>query len=358
MNLYAVIMAGGSGTRFWPLSRRNRPKQFLPITSSKTMLEETVDRLTPLIPPDRIFTIAGKNHTRQIEKLAPGIPRSNLLVEPLARNTAPSLILATASVYHRDPDAVVAALPADHLIRDSGRFRSILGAAAAAAARQDRIITFGVPPTYPATGYGYIRFNRENADPVEGQPVFEVLEFKEKPDADTALAFLRDGAYYWNSGIFLWKASIFARKLQRFAPEMFRFWEEMLRALELEDGPALTDIFQRIPGISIDYALMEKAEGIGMCEGNFGWSDVGSWASLSDFWKGDSKNNAVRGKSLILDSENCLVFNPDGMTALIGVKDLIVVNTGDALLICRRDRDQDVKTVVRDLQKNKGESFL
>jgi len=351
-------MAGGSGTRFWPLSRRSRPKQFLPIISDKTMLEETVNRLAPLIPASRILTIAGEEHTRLIGELTPGIPEKNRLVEPAARNTAPSLLLATAAVYSRDPDAVVAALPADHLIRDGDRFRAVLEAGAIAASTRDRILTFGVPPTFPSTGYGYIRFNRENPDPVSGEPVFEVLEFKEKPDADTALTFLRAGTYYWNSGIFLWKASTFARKLQLYAPEMFSFWEEMIPALAGGDKRALVDIFRRIPSISIDYALMEKAKGIGMCPGDFGWSDVGSWSALYDFRERDSRGNAVRGRKRILDSENCLVHNPGRLTALIGVRDLIVVNTEDALMICRRERDQEVRAMVRDLQEKDGDDLL
>jgi len=358
LNLYAIIMAGGSGTRFWPLSRRRRPKQFLPIISERTMIEETAARLDPLIPTSRIFTIAGADHTRIIRELVPDIPSDNLLVEPRGRNTAPSLLLATAAIYRRDPEAVVAALPADHLIRDGGRFRERLASAAEAAAANDLIVTFGIPPTFPATGYGYIRFSREEPLRAGSADFRRVLEFKEKPDEKRALEFLRAGTYFWNSGMFLWKAKTFARMLETYAPDMFKWWTAMLTALDDGSPAAMTRIFEGIPSISIDYALMEKAEGIVMGEGDFGWSDVGSWSSLSEIWDADDDGNSGRGRLLALDARNCLVFNPNRLTTLIGVEDLVVVETDDALLICRRDQDQEVKTAVQALERADDDDHL
>jgi len=353
--IHAVIMAGGSGTRFWPLSRARRPKQFLPIVSRKTMVEETVDRLRPLVRVGRIFTIANGEQTRVIRKLLPRLPRTNLLVEPTGRNTAPSLMLATARVYLCNPKAVVAALPADHLIKDAARFREKLKAAAEAAFRGDYLVTFGIPPTFPSTGYGYIHF--EIARPIEtgGQLFHKVFAFKEKPAYGQALRFLADGDYLWNSGMFLWRADVFARKLERHAPEIFPFWTRMLRALEKKSAAALAAIFREIPSISIDYALMEKAEGVLMTKGDFGWSDVGAWSSLVDIWPRDGDGNASNGQLLALDARDCLVYNPRKLTALIGVKDLVVVETEDALLVCRKDLDQKVKDVV-DALKKKGKA--
>ena len=232
MNIRAVIMAGGSGTRFWPLSRKTRPKQFLDIVSSRSMIEETVARLLPLIPPKDIFTIADGNQTAALRDLLPDLPKRNFLVEPLARNTAPSLMLATAHAYLHDPETVIAAVAADHLIRDPDRFLSKLQSGAKAAYSGDRIVTFGIPPAFPSTGYGYIHFSREKEKQIDGEPFFPVLEFKEKPGRAEAERFLADGSYYWNSGMFLWRADAFARKLRRYAPKFFPFWERMLDTLE------------------------------------------------------------------------------------------------------------------------------
>jgi mannose-1-phosphate guanylyltransferase len=351
MNIRAVIMAGGSGTRFWPLSRRTRPKQFLDIVSPRSMIEETVARLLPLIPPRDIFTISDGDQTAALRNLLPDLPGRNLLVEPLARNTAPSLMLATAHAYLQDPETVIAALAADHLIRDPGRFLGKLEAGAKAAYSGNRIVTFGIPPAFPSTGYGYIHFSGEKGKRIGGEPFFPVLEFKEKPGLAEAERFLADGNYYWNSGMFLWRADVFARKLWRFAPKFFPFWERMLDALEKKNRKGLRSVFEEIPALSIDYALMEKAKGVLVCAGDFGWSDVGAWSSLYEVWPPDEAGNAVKGEKLVLDSQGCLVYAPGKLTALVGVKDLIVVDAGDALLICRKDLDQKVKDIVEILKK-------
>jgi mannose-1-phosphate guanylyltransferase len=355
--LHAVIMAGGSGTRFWPLSRARRPKQFLPIVSRKTMVEETVDRLRPLVRPARVYTIANGEQTRALRRLLPRVPRGNLLVEPAGRNTAPCLMLATARVYLRNPKAVVAALPADHLITDAARFREKLAAAAEAAFAGDHLVTFGIPPTFPSTGYGYIHFDKENPLESGGQAFHRVRAFKEKPPYDQAVRFLAEGTYVWNSGMFLWRADVFARKLERHAPELFPFWKRMLKAAAKNSGKDLAAIFREVPAISIDYALMEKAEGVLMTEGDFGWSDVGAWSSLADIWPRNGEGNAANGDLLALDARDCLVYNPGKLTALVGVKDLVIVETEDALLVCRKDLDQKVKDVV-DALKKKGTSEL
>jgi mannose-1-phosphate guanylyltransferase len=351
MNIRAIIMAGGSGTRFWPLSRKTRPKQFLDIVSSRSMIEETVARLLPLIPPKDIFTIADGDQTAALRNLLPDLPKRNFLVEPLARNTAPSLMLATAHAYLQDPETVIAALAADHLIRDPDRFLSKLQSGAKAAYSGDRIVTFGIPPAFPSTGYGYIHFSREKEKRTGGEPFFPVLEFKEKPGRAEAERFLADGNYYWNSGMFLWRADVFARKLRRYAPKFFPFWDRMLDALEKKNRKGLRSVFEEIPALSIDYALMEKAKGVLVCAGDFGWSDVGAWSSLYEVWPPDEAGNAVKGEKLVLDSQGCLVYAPGKLIALVGVKDLIVVDAGDALLICRKDLDQKVKDIVETLKK-------
>ena len=349
----AVIMAGGSGTRFWPLSRKRRPKQFLPIVSSRTMLEETAARIRPLVPPAKVFTVADAAQTRLIGRILPRIPKGNLLVEPRARNTAPSLLLATARVYLENARAGVAVLPSDHLITDNAGFLRKLGAAAAAADRTGSLVTFGVPPAFPSTGYGYIHFHKDGPKRFGGEAFHAVESFREKPDLETAVEFLRSGDYLWNSGMFVWRADAFADALKRHAPEFYGFWTRILEALRAGRGGrrSLAAIFDEVPSISIDYALMEKADGVLVTKGDFGWSDVGAWSSLSGIWDTDEAGNAGKGESIILDSEGTICYNPGRLTALVGIKDLVIVNTEDTLLVCRKDQDQRVKEIIEILGK-------
>lgn len=356
--LNAVIMAGGSGTRFWPLSRKRSPKQFLPIATRRTMIEETFQRIRPLIPARRVFTIAGADQSKIIRRLLPSLPEGNALVEPRARNTAASLILATAHIHLRDPEAVVAVLASDHIITDEPQFRKKLAAAAAAAASTESLLTFGVLPTYPSTGYGYIRYDRAGGREISGEPFFPVRAFREKPSLETAAEFLKSGDYVWNSGMFLWRASVFARALERDSPEFFVFWPRMLDALRKRSRALLTRIFDEIPALSIDYALMEKARETIVCAGDFGWSDVGAWSALADLWPKDPQGNARRGDVLAVDSSGNVIHNPGRLTALIGVEGLVVVQTKDALLVCRKDRDQDVKKVLELLAKSGKTEYL
>jgi mannose-1-phosphate guanylyltransferase len=353
-DIRAVILAGGRGTRFWPLGRAARPKQFLAIAGPKPMLLETVRRVRPLIAPRRMTLIADSAQTRQARKLLPGLPRSSFLVEPEARNTAPALMLATARVFLENPEAVVAVLPADHLITDRARFLSRLRAGAEAASRADAFIIFGIPPTHPATGFGYIRHDRRAPRKIGGTSFYRVLGFKEKPALAEAEEYVASGEYAWNSGMFLWRAGVFADKIRRFAPELEPAWSAIVAALRSKRAGALARAFRLAPALSIDYALMEKAEGVLVADGDFGWSDVGSWSTLLGLWPKDAAGNAARGETLALDARNCLVWNPGRLTALIGVRDLIIVEAGDALLVCDASLDQRVREVVAALKGKKG----
>jgi mannose-1-phosphate guanylyltransferase len=355
---YAVIMAGGAGTRFWPLSRRRRPKQFLPIAGGKTMIEESVERLRPVLPDGRIFTISDGAQARTIRRLVPGLPAGNVLAEPAGRNTTASLILATATVFLRDPKAVVFALPADHLIEDGKLFLKKLKAAAEAAAIDDVIVTFGIPPTYPATGFGYIQFSNRCRRLIGGERFYPVLRFKEKPALARARAFIKEGRHYWNSGMFIWRAEVFGRKLEKHAPEFYPYWVRTLRALEKRDRRGVDAVFREIPATSIDYALMERAEGVLMNPGTFGWSDVGSWVALADIWPKDGSGHAVRGEGIFVDSRDCLVYSPKKLTAVVGLKDVIVVDTPDALLVCHKGSDQKVREVIEILRKRGHKKYL
>lgn len=357
LDLRVIILAGGSGTRFWPISRQQNPKQHLKIISEKSLIEETVGRLKGLVPPSRIYTIAVSSQTRILRRLLPRLPAKNFLVEPEARNTAPSLLLATATIYLKNPEAVVIALPADHFIKDVEDFRRKLIMAADAARKFKKIVMFGIPPVSPATAYGYIHVSRKERHEFYGDEFYEVRGFREKPDLPSALEFIQSGEYYWNSGIFLWRADTFAENLRDYAPELFAVWIKLLPALRKNDRREIRRLFLEIPSLSIDYALIEKIHGSLMSPGDFGWSDLGSWSSLYEYLPEDKSCNVARGRLVSLESRNCLVFNPGKLTALIGVEDLIVVNAGDALLVCRRDQDQKVRELVEKL-KREGPEYL
>ena len=315
------------------------------------MIEETVERLLPLIPYSHIYTVANPELTKILKKLLPQLPEENFIVEPQGKNTAPSLMLATASIFIQNPEAVVAALPADHLIKNPSLFQQKLQAAFRAAVQEKKLITFGIPPCFPATGYGYIHFSKERPCTIQGEKFYKVQQFKEKPTLDEAKIFLKEGNYFWNSGMFIWEASVFAQKIKNYVPDMFEDWNNIVKALKHQDTDRIASIFSSLPSISIDYALMEKVKGVLMAEGNFGWSDVGAWSSLAEIWPQDERKNAVRGENILIEAEGCLLYSPHKLTALVGVKDLIVVDTEDALLICHKSQDQKVKEAVERLKK-------
>jgi mannose-1-phosphate guanylyltransferase len=354
----AVILAGGSGTRFWPLGRDKKPKQFIPISGRATMIEDTVDRIRPLVPPERIWMVADSPRTLVLRRIFPRIPRDNFLVEPRARNTAPALVLATAKAWLENPEAVVVALPADHLIRDRKRFLKKVRASVAAASKEKALVIFGIPPTYPATGYGYIRFSKAGAVKAGGEIFYSARSFEEKPSLEAADRYLAQGNAFWNSGIFVWEANAFARKVAAYSPELAPGWDKMVRALRRGRRAGVIAAFESLPPLSIDYALMEKAGDVLVGEGDFGWSDVGAWSSLLEIWPRDRDGNVCRGELLTLETRGCLVHNPGKLTALVGVRDLVVVDTDDALLICSADRDQRVKEIVETLRKTGRKKYL
>ncbi len=357
-NVRMVILAGGRGTRFWPLGREKKPKQFFPIAGRLSMVEETVNRIQTLVPPRRIWTIADAVQTRALRRLFPNIPKNNFLVEPEAKNTAPALIMATAKAWEENPRSIVVVLPADHYIRDNKRFLEKIEAGVLAASREKALVTFGIPPTYPATGYGYIRTSKTEALKVGGELFYPAVSFKEKPSLEVADQYLAQGDAFWNSGIFIWEAESFAGKLESHAPELLPAWRKIVSALKRKNGALLTSAFKALPSLSIDYALMEKAAGVLVGEGDFGWSDVGAWSSLLDLWPRDGEGNSAKGELVTLESRDCLVYNPGRMTALVGVRDLLIVDTEDALLVCSADRDQRVKEVVEILRKTKKSKYL
>jgi mannose-1-phosphate guanylyltransferase len=348
--MFAVIMAGGRGTRFWPRSRKRRPKQLLPILGEKTILEQTVDRILPLCGWERLVVVAEVEQAPLIKKVLPKLPDGQLLIEPLGKNTAPCIGLAALFLAEGDPEAAMVVLPADHHIADVRDFQDTLRAAVQAAQEGERLITLGIPPTFPETGYGYI----EKGDPVSQigpRPVWAVKAFHEKPDRKKAEAMLSSGRFYWNSGMFIWTTATILNQLARFTPALY---QELLALKKRRHRPgwkkALKEAYERMEDISIDYAVMEKADNVLMLEGDFGWNDVGTWEAVYQLKEKNEAGNSTQGPVIALDSRGCLVYSPRKLVALLGVENLVVVETADALLVCPRERSQEVKKIVERLE--------
>lgn len=360
-NLYAVIMAGGSGTRFWPLSRRARPKQFLAIGTERTLIEETVGRLFPLIPPERALVVAGEAHVPAIRAL---LPEQWLVTEPCARNTAPCVGLAAIHLARRDPQAVMAVLPADHHIADDAGFRRLL-AAAAERARAGEIVTLGIRPDRPETGYGYIQYHREDTLATSsGVEICAVRRFVEKPPRAVAERYLAEGGYLWNSGMFFFTAERILADIRRFLPALAGALDRIAAALGTPDEAEITAReFNGVESISIDYGVMEHADRVRVVPADIGWNDVGHWAALADFGTQDAAGNVIAGGRpedvCLIDARDTIVQASGGrFIAVVGMSGAVVVDTPDALLLCARDRVQDVRRVVTRLEELKRGDML
>jgi len=363
--MYAVIMAGGSGTRFWPLSRRDRPKQFLAIGTESPLLRETIGRLQPLIPRDRVYVVAGQRHAAPIRALLPELPADHLLVEPCPRNTAPCVGLAAVHLARRDPKAVMAVLPADHHIGDGEGYRRVM-AAAAERARAREIVTLGIRPTRPATGYRYIRYDA--GEPVvtdNGVEVCRVERFVEKPPLEVARKYLASNRYLWNSGMFFFTAERILADIKRYMPHLYGALERIGAAIGTDAyADVLAEAFSEVRSVSLDYGVMEHATAdpdlppMRVVPADFGWNDVGHWAAIADFAESDRDGNIVTGDAVLVDTRGTIVHAEVGTIAVVGVDNLVVVKTGDAVLVCPRDRAQEVKRVVERLKRDEREELL
>ncbi len=345
-NVHAVILAGGRGERFWPQSREKRPKQLLALTGGKSMLEETIARVEPLAPAANQWIITGKGLVTAIRRL--GVKSKHLVGEPCGRNTAPAIALAAAEIARADPDGVMIVLPSDHAINDVAAFREALRAAVDLA-RQDYLATIGVPPDRPETGYGYI----ERGDILPGRevPCFAVKSFREKPDRATAERFVRSGYFYWNAGIFVWRAATILRQIERLMPELARGLGDWQRQGGLAAGPrAFAEFYRGVAKVSIDYGVMEKAERVAVIRGDFGWDDLGSWEAIERFSQADANGNVAVGEAVAVDSGGTITVCDRGMVAALGVRDLIIVRSGDAVLVCHRSRAQEVRAILEQLR--------
>jgi mannose-1-phosphate guanylyltransferase len=356
----AVIMAGGSGERFWPVSRRLRPKQLLKLTSQdRTMLGEAVERISPLIPAEHVYVVTGEHLVAPIREAGVGVPDANVVAEPDKRNTAGALAFAASHLiakYGGDGSALsLAILTADHIIEDEDLFRRTVDRAMGTAEEHDCLATLGVTPTRPETGYGYIQIRPEPIEEAkDGLPVHAVGAFHEKPSFERAEDFIREGNYFWNSGMFFWKADVFVRELEAVRPEMAEGVEKMAQALQDDDDLTLRAVFESFESVSIDYALMEHAKHVLLVPATFPWDDVGAWTSLDRTMPRDDRNNVTVGESVIHESNDCIVYNDAGAenmaVAVIGAEHLVVVVTEDAVLVVPKDRAQDVRHAVEQLK--------
>lgn len=356
MRLHPVILAGGRGERFWPLSRRNRPKQLLPLLSERSMLSDTVDRLAGLARPRDMFVITASDLLGAVRDAAPQIPHHHVVGEPVGKNTAPAVALAAWWLREAGDDAVAVVLPSDHRIEPAERYRAELEAAAWIALERRAIVTFGIPPTRPETGYGYI----EVGEPIApGSPVHAVAAFREKPDASTAARYLSDRKHLWNAGVFVFPPAVMLEEIHEHAPEIAALLPALTEKLGDWDERALERYYRAAPSISIDYAVMEKSHRALVARAGFAWDDLGSWAALAEGSARDPRGNATRGRAILIDSDGVVAFADGGLIAALGVKDLVVVRTEDATLVVSKDRVQDVRAIVERLKgEPDGAPFL
>ena len=347
---FAVILAGGSGERFWPLSRTTRPKQLLRLFDESTLLEKTIVRLEGLVPPENILILTNVEQETTVREIATTIPADNILAEPAKRDTAPAIALGIGWVAARNPSATMAVLPADQLIEDEDEFRAVLGGAFRAAELSGALVTIGIKPTWPCPSYGYVERGKEAAiDGLEGVAAFEVVQFREKPDPELAEQFLEAGNFTWNGGMFIWSLPAVVAELQVHAPDLAAFVEEIKTSTDV--GATLAARFEQQKKISIDYALMEKASRVLNIEATFDWDDVGSWISVSKYLDDDGNNNRGNTALTTMGSRDNIVYSKDKdrRIALLGVENLIVVETGDALLVTTRDQADRIKELVKEL---------
>jgi mannose-1-phosphate guanylyltransferase len=355
--LHAVIMAGGSGTRFWPKSTKQTPKQFLNLFGDQTMLQATVGRITSAIPAERVWVITNARYVELVQQQLPDIAEQNIIGEPVAKNTAPCVAAAAALINQQDEDATMVVLPADHLIADTDAFISVLQAGAKKAESSDALVTIGIQPNRPETGYGYIEFIKDSGEKIGNHRSRKVKQFREKPDITTARQFIHSGRFLWNSGMFIWKASTILNQFEKHLPEV----ADALDHFENDGDDAIDNFYHAAPSVSIDYGIMEKAKDVFVIPGDFGWNDLGSWKALYEIGQKDGNDNVTRAQHYLTEdaSGNILQSENGKLIALVGVENLAVVETENAILVCNLDKAQGVKQIVNKLKESEEtEKFL
>jgi len=350
--MFGVIMAGGAGTRLWPQSRRQKPKHLLRLVGDKTMLEMTVERISGVIDAEKILVVTMAEQANAVRELLPLIPRANIISEPVGRNTAPCIGLAAIVVRDRCPDATMAVMPADHVVGNRGRFEQVVRfAARQLEAHPEALITVGIKPRWPATGFGYIQ-KVGRCDEVDGFGLFNVGQFVEKPPLAQARRMVADGHFLWNAGVFFWRAEAILRAIAVHLPELGSALDGLAHSLGKEDfNKRLAETYTKINPISIDFGVMQKARSVLVIEADIKWNDVGSWASLASIWPSDEAGCASNCELISIGSQRCIAFSDKRLVAVVGVEDVVVVDSDDAILVCRRDKAEEVRNVVEELKR-------
>ena len=358
MKLYALIMAGGEGKRFWPLSTKDNPKQFLKLLGDKSLIRQTVDRILPLTPIERVFVVTVEAYAEETLKHIPELPPENLILEPEGKNTAPCIVYGSLRIASLDPESVTAVLPADHAIGDEDQYRKVLEFAYQASTYEldggeTPLITLGVKPTSPETGYGYIKSGSDEVVSSNGLKAYKAVKFTEKPDHNTAMRFLDEGNYYWNSGVFVWKTSSILREFASLLPEWHKRFDALSKDLGTQqEEKSVAEFYSKIEKGSIDTLILERSGNTLVIPVEFPWSDVGSWKALYEYLSGGNDKNQTRGNTVSINSSSCMVMGGDRTVALVGVSDLVVVDTEDALLVLNKEDSQDVKQIAEELGKS------
>ncbi len=348
--VFAVVMAGGQGTRLWPLTTIRRPKAFLSFDETGlSLLQRTISRLSPVADLNNIFVVAGQNHEEELNLQVGNIPARNIILEPVGRGTLPCIGLAGLYIRRRDPSSVMMVLPGEQLIEDEAEFQTLMIRAAQVARNHNCVVTLGIKPASPATRFGYVQLGDEVLSDSDLH-VFRSLEFTEKPDKQTALEFISSGKYLWNSGIFIWPTSLLFDMISKLAPDIYEALLEMDRAIGTqEENEIIERAYSDMRSISIDYAIMERMADTLVIPADMGWNDMGTWPEVAEVWEKDSHNNSCFGQHVGIDSAGCVIYSPKKIVATVGIRDLIVVETPDAILLCAKDRADDVKKLVQKL---------
>lgn len=356
---YCLIMAGGSGTRFWPRSRVVKPKQYLSLFGDLSLIQESVQRFANFIPEECIYVVSAKSQQEVLESQTTNLPKENMIYEPVGKNTLPAIGLAALFIAEKDPDGILIVSPSDHLIQNDELFQQCIESAALIAEKNDGIVTIGISPKYPATGYGYV----QTAEEIQiGQSIksFAVTQFVEKPNVEVATRYLKSGGFFWNSGIFIFKVSVFLESVQKYAPELYADLMRIKEHIGAETYEEAVDrIYREVTSISVDYGILEKASNVFLVQGDFVWNDLGSWEEVYKYDSNKDENqNATTGEVVLIDTKNSYVYAPNSLVALVGLDDVIVVQEGDTILVCKRDRAEDIKAVVGEITKRKLDQYL
>ncbi|MBQ7587621.1 MAG: mannose-1-phosphate guanylyltransferase [Lachnospiraceae bacterium] len=356
MKITALIMAGGRGERFWPRSRKKLPKQFLSLTDDdRTMIQLTVDRILPLVDMEDIYIATNRDYKPLVREQLPGIPGENILCEPVGRNTAPCIGLGATHISKKYEDAVMMVLPSDSLIKNADRYLELAGEACGIADEGNNLVTMGIRPSYPETGYGYIKFRKEE----RRGSAYKVDRFVEKPSTDKAREYLDSGDYLWNAGMFVWKVSTILELFKQYLPDMKEGLDRIGEAIGTgAQDETLENIFPGLESISVDYGIMEKAQSIYTIPGDFGWDDVGSWLAVERIRAVNEENNVVSGNVVTIDTKDCIIEGSDKLIAAVGLKDTVIVDTEDAILICDKNSTADIKKVLASLRDSGHDEVL